>query len=74
MNELDEVIMVGSTHNDYPNGDFVCLCYECGVDFHGPPITICYRCQNQVNPVVFTRFNLIFCVAGLATLFGVLFL
>lgn len=53
MNELDEVIMVGSAENDYPNGDFVCLCYGCGVDFHGPPVTMCYRCQNEKEPVPF---------------------
>jgi hypothetical protein len=76
MNELDEVIMVGGPENDYPNGDFVCLCYGCGVDFHGPPVTMCYRCQNGVEPVVFTGGSpiLIIGFAAIAVLLGVLFL
>jgi hypothetical protein len=73
--ELEEVVMVGGPENDYPNGDFVCLCYGCGVDFHGPPVTLCHRCQNQVELVVFTvrPFLIISCVA-IAIFLGVLFL
>lgn len=74
--ELDEVVMAGDPENDYPNGDFVCLCYGCGVDFHGPPVTICYRCQNEKEPVSFTvrPSVLIIGYAVLAALLGVLFL
>jgi hypothetical protein len=75
MNELDEVIMVGGPENDYPNGDFVCLCYGCGVDFHGPDVPLCYRCQNRKESVAFTvRPFLIISSIAIAIFLGVLFL
>lgn len=71
--ELDEIVMAGSSENDYPNGDFVCFCHECGVDFHGPQVTICYTCQGT-GRVLCTKSILLGYIAALATVLVILFL
>lgn len=47
MSKLDEVPMTGSIDNDYISGDYVCRCYRCGVDYHGPDHSlICFKCYS----------------------------
>lgn len=55
--EIDEVVMCGTPDNDYPDGDFVCLCYSCGVDYHGPDETmVCYVCSQIKYEIEATSF------------------
>jgi hypothetical protein len=50
MNELYEVPMSGTPDNDYAFGDYVCRCYRCGVDYHGPDgIIICHECLLKID-------------------------
>ncbi len=57
MRDIEEVPIVGSLDNDYPEGDWLCLCRGCGADFHGPDCGMCYKCwrnKYDVEPVSFT--------------------
>ena len=42
-----EEVMSGTPDNDYPSGDYVCLCYGCGAAYHGPPTIFCYICSQN---------------------------
>lgn len=45
-----EQIISGSPENDFPVGDYVCLCIKCYHDFHGQRENkICYQCVMDDN-------------------------
>lgn len=45
-----EQILSGSPENDFPVGDYVCLCLKCYHDFHGQRENkICYQCVMDNN-------------------------
>ena len=68
-----EQIISGSPENDFPVGDYVCLCLKCYHNFHGQRENkICYQCVMDHNNDLKNTYHNIYELTLLCTVSGII--